>query len=42
MRLIGGEVITSDYESAGPSSIADEGSQSTAYPAVHPPKWVGG
>ena len=34
-------VSTSDYESAGLSSILDEDKQHTAHPAVHPPKRVG-
>ena len=33
-------VSTFDYESAGPSSIPDEGNQRTAHPAVHLPKRV--
>ena len=36
--LSGAVVSTSDYESAGPNSISDEGSRRTAHPAVHPPK----
>ena len=42
MRLSGAVVSTSDYESAGPSSISDEGRRRTAHPAVYPPKQVGG
>ena len=32
---------TSDYESAGPSSIPNENRRRTVHPAVHPPKPVG-
>ena len=41
MCLSGAVVSTSEYESAGPSSIPDEGKQHTAHQAVHPPKRVG-
>ena len=34
-------VSESDYESAGPSLIPDEGRWCTAHPAVHPPKYLG-
>ena len=34
-------ISTSDNESAGPSSIADEGSRRTAHPAAHPSKRIG-
>ena len=38
--LSGAVISTSDYESAGPSSIPDEGRRNTAHPAVHPPKRI--
>ena len=37
-RLSCGVIYTSDYKSAGPSSILDEGSWCTAHPSVHPSK----
>ena len=40
-RLSGAGVSTPDYESAGPSSIPDEGSRRTVHPAVHPSKRIG-
>ena len=36
--LSGAVVSTSDYKSAGPSLIPEEGSRYTAHPVVHPPK----
>ena len=39
--LSGAVVSMSHYKSAGQSSMSDEGSQHTAYPAVHLPKQVG-
>ena len=40
MRLSGSVVSMSDYESADPSSIPDEGRRRTAHPAVHPSKRI--
>ena len=36
----GAVVSTSDYESAGPTSILDKGSRHTAHSAAYPPKSV--
>ena len=41
MGLSGAVVSTSNYESAGLSSIPGEGSQRTVHPTVHSPKWFG-